>query len=71
MTDSDQREKIAAATVRAAQIREATMAVSRAKQWIDVARSSEELHQSRQTLRQANSWLCRLNLEPERKLHAI
>jgi hypothetical protein len=49
--------------VRAAEIREATMAVVRAKQWIDVARSPAEHAQAQATLRQANRWLCRLNLE--------
>jgi hypothetical protein len=52
-----------ARSARAAQIREATQAVTRAMQWINVARSAEEHAQARQTLAQATHWLCRLNLE--------
>jgi hypothetical protein len=52
-----------ARSVRAAQIREASAAVARAKQLIAAASSPEELIQARQTLAQASRWLCRLNLE--------
>jgi hypothetical protein len=49
--------------VRAAEIREASAVVARAKLWIEAARSPEELAEARRTLAQASRWLCRLNLE--------
>jgi len=51
-------------SIRAAQIREATLAVCRAVQWLNVTRSPAEHAQAQKTLRQANRALLHLNLNP-------
>ena len=58
-------------TLRAAQIHEATLAVTAAKRWINVARTPAEHAQARLTLAQASRWLLRLNLQTCEVINAI